>query len=132
ESQWKNSLISLYIIDKDREISLFHQDFMPSQVQGSDIIGVGLAGVAKILKELTASNQELDQIKKGGNLIFLEHGEKIVTAIILKKNLLNTHSFLKEITKHFENNFMEFYDEWQENGMLFKPISVVIKRILKI
>ncbi|MBD3229688.1 MAG: hypothetical protein GF329_16020 [Candidatus Lokiarchaeota archaeon] len=134
ESQWKENLISLHIIDKKRHIDLFYRDFDESQkddIRREDLFAGGISGIVTVIKEITESDELPDNIHKEDNLIMLEYGEKIITVMITRANLLNARYFLKVITTQFEQYYLDYYDRWEENAELFTPMNSIIKEIIK-
>lgn len=134
ESQWRENLISLHIIDKKRHIDLYHRNFdidIGKDIRRGDLFAGGISGMVTIIKELTNSDELPDNIHKEDNLIMLEYGEEIITVMITKKNLLNARYFLKVITTQFEQYYLDYYDRWEENSELFTPMNSIIKDIIK-
>lgn len=125
-------MISVHIVDKERGFNLYSKNFIGSEIETNPLLAGGIAGVAKVIQELTASDQNLDEIRKEDNLIMLEHGRKTIIAIVTKKNLLNARFFLQELTFQFESAYLEWYDMWKQDSELFKPVEFMINNLIKI
>ncbi|HUX98950.1 MAG TPA: hypothetical protein VMV49_05315 [Candidatus Deferrimicrobium sp.] len=137
ESAWKQNLISLYIIDKNRMLSLYHKNFLKNHVKSEEVFVGGIVGIENLIKEFTDSSQNTDIIKLENNLILLGHGEKIITALIVRKPVQNADYILKEITNKFEIFFWDYlknynsYESTITKSEMFKPMEFIIRDLLK-
>jgi len=137
ESQWKENLISLQIIDKIRLKILFHKNFLENPIKSEEIFAGGISGIEKLVKQFTDSHEGIDIIKLENRLILLSHGEKIITAMIVKKNIQNAHSILKEITKKFEFffwDYLKYYESYNSilsQSEIFRPMELLIRQLIK-
>ena len=93
------------------------------------IITIRISGLVKIFEELSESDKDVDIIRKEDKIILLEHGQKVITTIIIKKNLQNARFFLKELTKKFEQFFLDYYDRWPNYSENF--FQSVIQNVVK-
>ena len=137
ESDWKNNLISLYIIDKTQTKELYHKDFLEGQIERGEMLAGGIAGLAQVIREFTESKKEVDALNLGANFILLAHGSKIITALLVKKNLQHAQYFLKTVTREFEiyySDFLRYYEEFKDqlsDEEMFKPMELLIRDIIE-
>ncbi len=138
ETEWKSNLISLYIIDKNRNIELYHKDFLESEINREEMFAGGIAGLAKIVKDFSKSRKEVDIINLGKNNILLAHGETIIATMLVKKELQHAQYFLKTIILKFEAVFYDYlknYETYQEalsQKEIFQPMEILIRDIIKL
>lgn len=137
ESQWRESLISLQIIDKTRVKVLYHKDFLGNPLESGEIFAGGISGIERLVKQFTSSHEGIDIIKLENKLILLSHGEKIITALIVKKNIQNARYILKEITKKFEFffwDYLKYYESYNSilsQSEIFRPMEMIIRSLIK-
>jgi len=137
ESEWRNNLIALFIIDKIRNIELYHKDFFETGIRREQLLAGGIAGIIRMVKEFTESKKDIDTINLGNNFLVLTHGEKIISALLLKKETQIARHFLKIITLKFEFlfwDYLKYYESYKERmsqDEMYKPIDMLIQDIIK-
>jgi hypothetical protein len=137
EAQWKENLIWLFIIDKTRLKILYNKNFLPEAMENEEIFAGGIPGIETIIKQFTQSREGIDVIKLENRLILLSHGEKVITALIVKKNIQNADYILKQITKKFEFffwDYLKYYESYKSilsQAEIFKPMEMLIRTLLK-
>ncbi len=113
EFQWKKKIISFLVIDKKQNMSIYHKDFFDrKEVISEDLFSSGLIGITNIIQEFTERDKNVDLIKINENFIILEHGNNIITALIVKKNMAKLRLKLKEINSKFEQYFGGFIEKF--------------------
>ncbi len=138
ESQWRKNLLELHIIDKDRNTCLYHRYFKATENPHDELLVEGLTGIERLVKEFTNASSDLDIINFENKLILLNHGQKVISALIVNKNLQNSRYILREITSKFEIFFWDYlknpqsYDSWLTRGDLFKPMDFFIQNFIKL
>ncbi|NVM52272.1 MAG: hypothetical protein HWN66_01125 [Candidatus Helarchaeota archaeon] len=137
ESQWKENLLELHIIDKERTKCVYHKYFSEERLEHGELFAGGLTGIEKLVKEFTDSQEEIDVITLENKLILLSHGTKIISALIVKKNLQNMRFILKTITSRFEFffwDYLKFYETYESvlaRSEIFKPMEMFIHDLVK-
>ena len=138
EYQWKENLISLIIIDKSRTIELYHKDFGGGKLSEGGLLAGGIAGIIKIIKQVTDSKKNIDVINVENKLILLDHGTHIITALFVKKNLQHAQYILTQITTKFEAFFWDYLKSAavQDASMapeeISKPMEIMLRDIMKL
>ena len=139
ESQWRENLVSLHIIDAKRMASLYSKKFLSeAEIVSKDVFAGGIPGLEALIKEFTDANKEVEQINLEKNLIILSHGEKIITAMIVRKYLQHIKYILKQITQRFEMfywdylRFYKYYDAILTPEEMFEPMENIIHEIIKV
>ena len=99
-----------------------------------------IAGILAIIKKFTDSEKDIKVINLKENLILIEHGAKIFSVMVLKKNLLNARYVIKVINEKFEYYFWDYIDSqdlvdyyWQGQEVyeIFRPIESVINGLIR-
>ena len=138
ESQWKENLIALIVIDKERTTSLYHKNFWEEKLKEEEILAGGITGIVRIIKEFTTSKKDIDVINIENKLILLEHGKHIITALVVKKDLQHTRYILKQITSKFEIFFWDYWKSSDSSNIpvtpeeIHKPMEILLRDIMKL
>lgn len=135
ESQCRNNLISLHIIDKKRNISIYHKDFLESEIKSENLFAGGISGIIKVVKEFTGSQKNLEIIHIENKIILIEIGDNIIATLIAKKNLLNARYVLKQIISKFEYYFWDILKDCnvvEFNEEIFKPMEMIVRNLIRI
>ncbi|MFX1298210.1 MAG: hypothetical protein ACFFD2_25570 [Promethearchaeota archaeon] len=130
EAEWKKNLIALHIIDKKRKIGLYQKVFL-EEIKIEEIFIGGIAGIEKFITEFSKSEKDLDVIKLENRLILVAHGEKILTALVVKNDLQHAYYVLKEINKKFETFFLDYLKQYESYDSKLPPVDV-FKPIMEI
>ena len=133
EAQWRGNIISLFIIDKERGNPLYIKKFLLENQESEDtskFLALGLKGIIAQVSEFSETKKDLHIIDKENVKIILHYGEKIISAFLIKKDLMNIHYFLSQVTLKFEENFLPVYDLWLKEVDLFKPMDKIIEEII--
>lgn len=130
EVQWKDNLISLFLIDKKTGKEVYIKNFSTAIEERDKLLLAGMKGIISMVNELSGNNKTNLKIIDRENLKFiLYYGKKIFSVLIVKRNLINIHYFLQNITEQFEINFSSIYESWFENNELFKPMDKIIEKL---
>lgn len=138
ETEWRENLISLYIVDKERHTSLYQKSFSESDVRHEEVFAGGITSIMAMLREFTESKKDVNVINVEDKLLLVEQGSKVITALIAKKNLQNAQYILKEITSKFEQMFGVYLDYRSSRELhgevsdVFRPMDLFIKDLLKL
>jgi len=92
-------------------------------------LAIGLKGVISQINELSETKRDLHIIDKEDMKIILHYGEKIISALLVKIDLINIHYFLQKVTSQFEQIFLPIYDLWFKDESIFKPMDKIIRDI---
>jgi hypothetical protein len=138
EASWQENLISLYIIDKKRQTSLYQKVFLQDDIKSEEVFVGGLVGIEKIVGEITKATKDMDIINLEDKYILIAKGEKIITAMLVKeKDIQHAYYVLRQITQKFETFFWDYLEQFEsyENILskteIFKPMEMLIRGILK-
>lgn len=137
ESQWKDNLISVYIIDKNRDLSIYHKNFLESEIKKEHWFAGGISGITRLIKNLTKTDKDVDIIEFKDKLILLEPGKDILAVMIIKNNLLNARYLLREIISRIESYFVDYFNiKYYEDTIMkenmMKFLEDTIKDLIKI
>ncbi len=104
---WKQHLISLYIIRKDDGICLFSHHFqlgMISQIE-TQLVGMGFTALAKMMREIVDSSARLCMIDLGRKKVLIDERSTSLTVLVTTENSLFLQGKLKEMTDYFQKIF---------------------------
>lgn len=136
EIEWKSNLIALFIIDKTRMRGLYQKVFQAGEIEKGEILVGGIAGITKVIGEFTQSSRDVDFINVGNSVIVIGTGEKIVTAIMVKKDNQQVRFSVKKITTKFESYFWDYLKSLETTELtvgdpeLSKPMEMLIRDII--
>ncbi|MFX0139649.1 MAG: hypothetical protein ACFFDN_38775, partial [Candidatus Hodarchaeota archaeon] len=97
EAQWKGNIISLFLIDKKSGKGIYNKNFLIKSQEDEKAIEFfsgGIKGIIDIINELSETKKDLRIIDKGNIKIILDYGKKIISALIVKEDLINIQFFL--------------------------------------
>ena len=138
EIRWRKNLISIHIIDKIRHKSLYFQNFFEAEVKSQDLFAGGISGLDNLIKRFTDADKSIDIINYKDKKIILDYGEKIISAMIIKRNPQNLRYILNQITKKSESYFweyLEYYDKYEtllDKSEFLKPLDDMVDEIINI
>jgi hypothetical protein len=138
EIRWRKNLISIHIIDKIRSKSLYYKNFFEGEVKSEDLFAGGISGLDNLIKRFTDVNKSIDILNYKDKKIILNFGEKIISAMIIKRNIQNLRYFLNQITEKFESYFLdylEYYDRYEsllDKSEFLKPLDNMINELIKL
>lgn len=104
---WKQRLISLYIIRKDDGICLFSHHFqlgMISQIE-TQLVGMGFTALAKMMREIVDSAARLCMIDLGEKKVLIDERSTSLTVLVTTENSLFLRGKLTELTDYFQKIF---------------------------
>ena len=136
-TSWMTNLISIYIIDKKSGQHLFSKDFLEKEVKSDELFSGGITGIVQMIKNFFEDDKDINTIQVKNNLFVLEHGKHVISAMIIKRELLDIRLALKDITQTFEHYFKDVLEqEKHENDTKirlkkFQPTEIIVKNILK-
>ena len=131
-------IIKVKLIERDGEDKVLGEYEIGSWDMLTEIFNECLAGIVKTIKEFSSSSKEIDLINIGENLILLDYGETILTALLVKKDLQHAKYVIHEITSKFELFFWEYLENYNNymtsysKEELFRPIEMVIRNLIKL
>ena len=140
EAEWKQNLITLYIIDKTHKSELYSKNFVEGGIVQQGVFAGGMAGLVQIIDEFMTSEsgsqmkEEVDIINLENIFLLLTSGKKVITALMVKKNIQHAHYFLKTVTSKFEIFFWDILDsqDYLKEKEIFKPTEMIIQDIIKL
>ncbi|NHJ01923.1 MAG: hypothetical protein EAX86_07240 [Candidatus Heimdallarchaeota archaeon] len=104
---WKNHLISLYLIRNNDGICLFSHHFQLaaiSQIE-NQLIGMGFSAISKMMREVVDKSAQLSLIDLGEKKVLIEHQPKILAVLITTFDLKHIRNKLREFAIYFERMF---------------------------
>ena len=108
ESDWKNSLKSIYVFNL-ASVCLYTLNFKPRSQDSTglseDLIAGGFSGILSLISEITNERKNLRIIDKQGVKIYFSYGKSIIVALIATKSLPILFKKLDLFTKAFEKKF---------------------------
>ena len=132
EAQWKGNIIALFLIDKKSGKHIYSKNFSilnEKEQEKQEILADGLKNIIDMINISSESKKELRIIDKENVKFIIKYGERIISCLIVSKNLINVHYFLNVITSQFENTFKDIYEQGINNIEIFKVVDKIIEAI---
>jgi hypothetical protein len=104
---WRQNLISLYIIRKSDGICLFSHHFrlgLISQIE-NQLVGMGFTALARMMQEIVDSSSRLNMIDLGEKKVLINERINLLAVLVTTQDILFLHKKLEELTDHFEKIF---------------------------
>jgi hypothetical protein len=104
---WKQHLISLYIIRKGDGICLFSHHFqlgLISRIE-NQLVGMGFTAISQMLQEIVDSSSSLVMMDLGSKKVLIEEKQGTLTILITTINSPLLRSKLKKLADLFEKMF---------------------------
>lgn len=104
---WKEHLISLYIIRKSDGICLFSHHFqlgMISQIE-NQLVGMGFTALARMMQEIVDSSSRLNMIDLGEKKVLINERINLLSVLVTTQESVFLYKKLEELTDHFEKIF---------------------------
>lgn len=136
-SHWKSNLVSLFIIDKKTGYYLYAKHFLEKEIKDEGQFSGGISGIVKLIQNFSETEKDIDNIQVQDKLIMMDHGNHVITAVIIKKELLDVKLILKEITRKFEIYFKDnlekesFDSDVKSRLQKFKPIENIVYDLIE-
>ncbi|MHA1798324.1 MAG: hypothetical protein ACTSVY_07725 [Candidatus Helarchaeota archaeon] len=133
EAQWKNNLISLHVIEKKQGFNLYSKEFLGKEVKNNELFSGGISGIVKVIKNFSESDKDVDSIQVEDKFILLEHGRKVIIAMIVRKKILNARIIMKELASKFEYYFADYLMSQAdlEISQFFRPMEKIVNDLIK-
>jgi len=142
---WKQHLISLYIIRKSDGICLFSHHFqlgLISQIE-NQLVGMGFTALARMMQEIVDSSSRLNMIDLGEKKVLINERINLLAVLVTTQDSLFLYGKLEELTYHFEKIFelqqqisLETYVRLEDYALTSELVSLVFKdrpkRVLEI
>jgi hypothetical protein len=104
---WKQDLLSLYIVRNSDGICLFSHHFqlgLMSQI-ANQLIGMGFTAISKMMREVVDASSRLITMDLGPKKVLIEeHKNKLAILVVIKENPFYREK-LKELIYYFEKIF---------------------------
>jgi len=132
EVNWRENLIRLYIVVRDRGVPIFHTRFQENDLEGSgdemveDLVAGGMAGITAMLKEISQSTEELKTIDHGDLKILLAHGDNFFIALLAKEEMNIYWDRLRRLHRTIESLFGTILKAWDGNLAYFEPLKTIV------
>ncbi len=104
---WKQHLISLYIIRKSDGICLFSHHFqlgLISQIE-NQLVGMGFTALARMMQEIVDSSACLSMIDLGEKKVLIDERNNLLAVLVTSQDAPSLYKKLNELADHFENMF---------------------------
>ncbi|MFW9903001.1 MAG: hypothetical protein ACFFFH_01595 [Candidatus Thorarchaeota archaeon] len=104
---WKQHLISLYIIRKNDGICLFSHHFQLGLISQIEIqlVGMGFTALARMMQEIVDSSSRLNLIDLGEKKVLINERTNLLAILITTEDSPFLYQKLEELTDHFEKIF---------------------------
>ncbi|MHA1253179.1 MAG: hypothetical protein ACTSRP_24570, partial [Candidatus Helarchaeota archaeon] len=149
--RWKENILKLYIFHENTRKILFQYDFknkiFPDKIESYedqnkslDLITHLITGIEKITSKALNNNNQMEIIKHGEFVFFIEYGDKyinshIIYALISKKELENLKYLLKLIKEQFQGYYYEILKNldllFGYEKEIFLHFNNIIKELIK-
>lgn len=106
-SDWKQHLISLYIIRNGDGICLYSHHFQLGLISHieNQLVGMGFTAITQMLQEIVDSTSSLVMIDLGSKKVLIEEKESFLSILITTINSQALRDKLKKLTDLFEKMF---------------------------
>ena len=106
-SDWKQHLISIYIIRKGDGICLFSHHFQLGLISHieNQLVGMGFTAITQMLQEIVDSTSNLVMIDLGSKKVLIEEKKSFLTILITTINSPVLRDKLKKLTDLFDKMF---------------------------
>ena len=104
---WRQQLISLYIIRKSDGICLFSHHFrlgLISQIE-IQLVGMGFTALARMMQEIVDSSSRLKMIDLGEKKVLINERINLLVVLVTTQDNIFLYKKLEELTDHFEKIF---------------------------
>jgi len=128
ELDWKSKILALYIIEPSG-ICIFKHLFQDIETMDPLLIGGGITGIIKMVKEMTKSEHKLSNIKQANKNILLEYGNYVTVALLTVEELEILRYKLKILLINFEEFFRDVLPDWKNDLTKFMPAKVLVEKI---
>ncbi|MHA1283497.1 MAG: hypothetical protein ACTSQP_13420 [Promethearchaeota archaeon] len=149
--RWKENILKLYIFHENTKKILFQYDFQknkfPDKIgnnkeekESLDLIAYIIPGIEKITSKGLNNKNQMEIIKHGEFVFFIEYGDKylnshIIFALISKKELENLKYLLKSIKEQFQGYYYEILKNldllFGYEKEIFLHFNNIIKELIK-
>ncbi|MHA2225737.1 MAG: hypothetical protein ACXAC8_11065 [Candidatus Hodarchaeales archaeon] len=104
---WKNNLLSLYIIRKGDGICLFSHHFQLGSISHieTQLVGMGFSALARMMREIVDSSARLAMIDLGKKKVLIDERESIMVVLVTITDSPFLREKLEEFSDHFEKVF---------------------------
>ncbi len=104
---WKQDLLSLYIVRNSDGICLFSHHFqigLMSQIE-SQLIGMGFTAISKMMREVVDASSRLTTMDLGPKKVLIEERSNKMAILVVKKDLSFYREKLIELVDYFNKIF---------------------------
>jgi hypothetical protein len=104
---WKQHLISLYIIRHSDGICLFSHHFQLGRISQieNQLVGMGFTAISQMMQEIVDSSSSLVLMDLGFKKVLIEEKDNILGILVTTVNSSFFREKLEELTNHFEKMF---------------------------
>ena len=136
EVKWKENLIQIYIIHKEKGTPLFYRNFRQEEIEQEedmtqDLVAGGMVGITTMLKEISGSAEELKIIDHGDQKIMLEHGNLYIVALNVNREMLVFREKLRKLKKNIDFVFTKILETWDGNMKVFESMRDIVEEIFR-
>ncbi len=138
ELDWREKLIQLFVVVRDKGIPVVHLKFQRAELPTServdvdgDLAAAGMMGITAMLKEISRSTEELKIIDHGDLKILLDHGTHFFIALIVQEKMNIYWDRLSRLHKTIETYFGDVLKSWDGNLKYFNPLELLVKHIFQ-
>ena len=133
---WKQHLISLYIIRHSDGICLFSHHFQLGRISQieNQLVGMGFTAISQMMQEIVDSSSSLVLMDLGSKKVLIEERENILGILITTVNSSFFREKLEELANHFEKMFelqqqinLETYVCLDDYALTTELVSLVFK-----
>lgn len=104
---WKQDLISLYLVRNSDGICLFSHHFQlgsMAQIE-TQLVGMGFTAISKMMREVVDTSSRLTLMDLGSKKVLFEDHENMMAVLIVLKDLPFYRKKLEELVNYFEKLF---------------------------
>ncbi|MHA2305236.1 MAG: hypothetical protein ACXACU_07555 [Candidatus Hodarchaeales archaeon] len=104
---WKQDLISLYIVRNSDGICLFSHHFQLGSIAQieTQLVGMGFTAISKMMREVVDASSRLILMDLGPKKVLIEEHENMMAILIVMKDLPFYRKKLDELINYFEKLF---------------------------
>ncbi len=145
EFDWKEHILSLYIIENENFSILYQHEFedkpdIKQYQELSESLTKGIIGIDQIVSALGTSDKQIERITQDDLILLISSGQlkpvSIVYILVVEKDMESYPYFLSEIKNKFESYFSDILFELKaiegHEDLVFSGFDIALKKLLKL
>ncbi|OLS15378.1 MAG: hypothetical protein RBG13Loki_1009 [Promethearchaeota archaeon CR_4] len=131
ELLWPKVIRHLYIYHSQSGTGIYDTSFEGSSSPHHSLVTGGLAGISRLIGEVTRRDGHLTSIQQQDATILFNSGQYITAALVVEKTLNTLHVKLKDLVTEFEDLFQEYLRDFTRDVVKYTPTESLVRRIFR-